>query len=203
MAHTLILGRTETGKTTLGKAIVRQAEARGLQAIVLDPMKSKGWGKKTELVSTSEKLLERAMQTKSKLLVVDESSLSLNKFDRTLSWLSKTSRHLGHSAIFIAHNLHDVAKGIRTQCTQIFIFASSRSDVRDLDDEFDAPEILKATKLEQFHFFRIVSNNQIQKGRVYPVTFDIVMLDSPTPNEDRPEKISDKKLDKPTVDSHT
>lgn len=121
------------------------------------------------------------MNHRSKLLVVDESALSLDRYDPSLNWLAKTSRHLGHSAIFIAHNLKDVAKGIRTQCTQIFIFASSRSDVRDLEDEFDDKRILGATKLKKFHFIRITSNDGISFGKVDPNTLEITVETDPSP----------------------
>ena len=38
MAHTLILGTTESGKTTLAKRIASQHRARGFELLVLDPL---------------------------------------------------------------------------------------------------------------------------------------------------------------------
>ena len=112
--------------------------------------------------------------------------IALDKFDREQAWLTKSSRHLGHQAVIIGHNLTDISKAIRTQCTQIYIFGCSRTDARDLIDEFDEDSIAECTKLEVFHFCRIISNRKAKER----VSFGYV-------NPDTGEIFIQKSIDKP------
>lgn len=102
-----------------------------------------------------EELIKNAKECNDHLLVVDEASISLNAYDREQHWLAKTSRHYGHAAIFIGQSMADVARGIRDQCSRIFIFGCSRSTARVLEDEFDDPRILRATNLPKLNFCMI------------------------------------------------
>ncbi len=167
--HTLILGQTTTGKTTLAKIIAEQSDKSGRGPLVLDPLMS-DWGKGAIVSHSSDELLESAKKTTNRVIVVDEALLALDKFDTGLNWLATTSRHLGHSAIFIGHRYKDVAPGLRSQVSQFFIFRSERDDAKELDNKFDAPILLTATRQPKWHFMRIVLDNggetTIQRGIV-------------------------------------
>lgn len=103
--------------------------------------------------------------------MVDESTMSLDKFDATQAWLAKTSRHAGHASIFIGHSFTDISRSIREQCTQIFVLGCSRIDAKQLADIYDSNEILKCTRLDTFYFCRILSRgSKISFGRVDPNT---------------------------------
>ncbi len=162
--HTLILGQPEMGKTTIAKIIVRQAEAMGKQAVILDPL-GDHWGDNSVTVDSIEQMIEYAKTpgNENKLLVIDESAMTFDRYDPKQFWVAKVSRHMLHSSIFIGQNLTDVPRGVRTQCTQVFVFASSRSDARDLADEYDDDLLLTITKLPKFHFVRI-HNRKAMRG---------------------------------------
>jgi ABC-type sugar transport system ATPase subunit len=132
---------------------------------VLDPLHSKGWGNTAKFFGTVEELIDAAKKSNDHLLVIDEAVVSLNRYDASQNWLATSSRHFGHASIFIGHNLTTVAFPIRTQCTQIFVFGCSRSDARDLADEFDDDRIMLATRMPTFHFVRI-QNHVADEGRV-------------------------------------
>lgn len=138
--------------------------------MILDPI-STGWEKGSIMVASIEDLITIAKQKEhqNSLLVIDESALSFNRFDPTQFWVAKASRHNGHASIFIGQNLVDVPKGVRSQCTQIFIFSSSRSDAKDLADEYDNDVLLGITRLPKFHFYRVVSTGAIFSGKIDPV----------------------------------
>jgi hypothetical protein len=121
--------------------------------LILDPLNGK-WGNHRS-VSSVEELIKLAKENNDHLLVVDEASISLNAYDREQHWLAKTSRHFGHAAVFIGQSLADVARGIRDQCSRIFIFGCSRTTAKILADEFDDDRILKATNLPKLHFCMI------------------------------------------------
>jgi|ERR1700761_5686445 len=150
--HTLIIGQTMRGKTTLARAIVRQLPKKR-KALILDPLNGK-WDNH-KLHDNVEDLIKNAKESNDCLLVVDEASISLNAYDRSQHWLAKTSRHFGHAAIFIGQSYTDVARGIRDQCSRIFIFGCSRTTARILADEFDDDRILRATTLPKLHFCMI------------------------------------------------
>jgi len=152
------------GKTTLAKIIVRQAEARGKIAVVLDPL-GDHWGENSIIVESIEQMIDYAKENENKLLVIDESAMTFDRYDPKQFWVAKVSRHMLHSSIFIGQNLTDVPRGVRTQCTQVFVFASSRTDAKNLSDEYDDDLLLTITKLPKFHFIRI-HNRKAMRGFV-------------------------------------
>lgn len=196
--HTLILGRTESGKTTLAKAIVQQTERMGVTAIVLDPLATH-WGEQSKLVRSIDDLIKEAVNSQRKLLVVDESTMSLDKFDSSQQWLTKTSRHAGHSALIIAHSITDIAPGLRSQCTQVFILGCTRPDAQFLANVYDDDNIMKCTKLETFHFGRIYKN-RVSFGKVDRETMKILnsepQMQTETDNSEAPVKVSGKNVRK-------
>jgi ABC-type uncharacterized transport system ATPase component len=126
-------------------------------------------------VTSIENLITEAVKSQSKILVVDESTMALDKWNVAEQWITKTSRHAGHSAILIAHMVTDVARGIRDQCTQIFVLGCSRTDAKILYDIYDEKDILQATKLPQLHFIRIYEG-RVSFGRVDPATKHIYQV---------------------------
>jgi hypothetical protein len=123
------------------------------------------------------------------LLVVDESTMTLDKFDSSQQWLTKTSRHAGHSALIIAHSITDIAPGLRSQCTQVFILGCTRPDAQFLANVYDDDDILKCTKLETFHFGRIYKN-RVTFGKVDPETKRIVSIEPESATVQEPENVT-------------
>lgn len=162
--HTQIIGRTMTGKTTLAEILARQSNR---PVLVVDPVGNPDkWGKHAQIFDSVDALLIAAKKQTNCLLIVDESALSFDRYDPSQLWIAKTSRHNGHSAVFIGQNMVDTPKGIRTQCQQFFIFASSRTDAKFLADEFACDALLEVPFLEVGEFYRIVSPHKIWKGHV-------------------------------------
>lgn len=128
-------------------------------------------------------------------MVVDESTMTLDKFDSSQQWLTKTSRHAGHSALIIAHSITDIAPGLRSQCTQIFILGCTRPDAQFLANTYDDDLIMKCTKLPKFHFGRIY-NNSVSFGKVDRETMDIVSVEPPTETETPSDKVTGKNVRK-------
>lgn len=138
----------------------------------MDPFPESPWGEHSVIVASVDEMIKKANDPNSPpyLLVVDEGTLSLDKFDTDQYWLTKSSRHYGHATIIIGHNWTDIAKQIRTQCTQIFILGCSRTDARDLIDEFNDDSIGEAMDLEIGHFVRILmgvgKENKVSFGHI-------------------------------------
>lgn len=98
-------------------------------------------------------------------LIIDESYMELDRYDKNQEWVGKSSRHYGHAIIVIGHSLADVTKGIRDQCTNILVLGCTRTDAEKLSDYYDDDRILKATRLPTGHFVRVNAHDP-GEGRV-------------------------------------
>lgn len=130
----------------------------------MDPF-SDHWGNKARIFDDVYALLDAAKNCEGCLLVVDESCLSLDRHDPSQFWLAKASRHNHHSSFFIGQNYVDIPKGMRTNCTQVIIFRSTRTDAKALANEFDDDRLLQITHLEDGQFFRVVKG-KVSRGYV-------------------------------------
>jgi hypothetical protein len=136
----------------------------GRGAIVLDPLSS-GWGN-AKIVNNTQELLDASKNEENKLLVVDESALSLDRYNSDELWLAKTARHHGHSSIFIGQEWIDVPKGIRSQCRQVFVFACMRDESKELANRYNSDLLLDAHNQRIGEFIRVIVNQEATRGRV-------------------------------------
>jgi hypothetical protein len=177
--HSLIVGRTRTGKTTLAKVLVANAVSRGKNVCVLDPIHSvwKGVGFQS---ANPQEFLDHVKTTKDgSLVVVDEAGISIGKYDAEMNWLTTTSRHLGHSAILICHQYSQLSTTIRSQCTVLYVFASNFSSIKLLVDEYPhlTDKINQVMQYESGFFLRIM-NNRADRFRVDFASKQIFSLDA-------------------------
>jgi len=126
-----------------------------------------------------EELLHEAKTHPNRLLVVDESAVSLDKFDSEQLWLAKAARHNGHSSVFIGQDYVDVPKGIRSQCSQIFVFGCARDEAKELANKFDDKRLLDSSKQKVGEFYRILVNKGVQKGKLNFDTMEIMLEPEP------------------------
>jgi hypothetical protein len=170
MLHSLILGASYSGKTTLAKILCQRMKARGLRTAVLDPMRDADWSADRQYHDADEFLrFVRTGTVRSAderwALFIDESHIALDHHKR-FDPLATTGRHMGCVSYFICFNLKQLTPAIRGQCMRRFIFRITKENARDLADEYDADELLGATKLAQGEFFLIEPNKPIRRGRV-------------------------------------
>ncbi len=160
--HILIIGASGTGKTTLAMMLASRAALTRRQVLVYDITGPYGWpGKHFDSIDA----YMRAVKThKNCLLVVDESTAGLDKFDRSTYFLTTTARHLGHKTIIVGHRLRDIAPAIRSNCTTIFAFAGSKNDYKILQDENDCT--IDTSKLAVFEFVRLQRGIAPEKMRL-------------------------------------
>ncbi len=152
-------------------------QQQGRKVAVLDPILDR-WPDNFLIFSTIEDLIEFAQDEKNKnfLLIIDESSIALDRFDPDHLWLGKTSRHSGHATVYIGQDWVDVPKGIRTQCTLFFVFCCQKKEAQELANRFDDEKLLLASKLQKFEFIRVHSpSHTVQRGRVDRVSGKIFL----------------------------
>ena len=152
MSHGLIIGMTESGKTTLAQKMAQEFMDKGYAVLVLDPLKDPRW-KCTFITSDMNEFKDMARRSKRCFLFIDESGDSCGQWEKENYWFATQSRHWGHSVYFIAQRVQMIATTIRTQCSFLYLFNCGKTDCKLLADEWNKPELLGANVLKQGEFF--------------------------------------------------
>lgn len=156
MAHSLILGMTKSGKSTLARRLVAAYRVAGTQSCVLDPLGDPAWkaaGAKV-LTSDGEKFLALMEKTRRCALFVDECGETIGRYSGEMKKLATRSRHYGHNAHFLAQRAADIDKTVRDQCELLFCFRVSKKDAQTLADEYGYDELLGAFQLQKGEFIK-------------------------------------------------
>ena len=147
--HSLIVGMTESGKTTLAKSFATKLLASGKTVLVLDILASR-WNA-TFQTSDINEFMNVVKNMENSYIFVDESG-EVGKLHKEFYWLATRSRHYGHSVFFITQRAKQLQPIIRSQCRNLFMFATSKMDCITLHEDYNFPEILEGTKLPQGTF---------------------------------------------------
>jgi hypothetical protein len=169
--HVLILGITESGKTTQAFRIARDYKRRGVPRLILDPDRRREW----EIVDgidfiTDDPILflEVCKANKKCAIFVDEAGRMLGRYPKELEWLATESRKFGHRAYFITQRASQLNKTIRTQCSNIFLFQQAPSDCRVLSDEFNRDALMGACNLKKGEYLAKISvDGIVYKGKAW------------------------------------
>lgn len=169
MSHVLIIGMTESGKTTLAKELNKRYRAQGTASIVLDPLNDPGWQAGEDCFQTRDKkrFLEVVKNSRSCNVFVDEAGESVGQYATEMHWLGTRARHYGHSAHFICQRTVQVATTVRDQCKTLYLFNVSKKDSITLADEWNREIIKDSFKLGQGEFFIIRKFKPVQYGKMH------------------------------------
>ena len=144
--HWLIVGMTESGKSTLARALAAEYTKAGHTPIVLDVTRNKQWGAKAIIFTDPDELLAYVQDPKKCLrqpIFIEESGLSVGKYDEQFQWLTTFSRHHGMRCHTVAQRAEMVNKTIRSQCTNLAAFGLSIDDAKSYAREFNGQEIMQ------------------------------------------------------------
>lgn len=166
MAHSLILGQTESGKTTLAKQLASYFHAQGKSVIVLDPMNDPAWVCAFR-TSDNMKFLEVFWANRSCYAFIDESGDAVGRYDDLMQQTATKGRHWGHSCFYLSQRGAQLNATVRAQCRHLFLFTSAVDDCKILAREFNSPELLTATALAQGHYMHKARFGQIERGKVF------------------------------------
>lgn len=172
MAHSLIVGGTESGKTTLAKRLAAAHHAAKLGVIVLDPMNDPDW-QCTFRTADPDEFMRVVTNSEGCHCFVDEAGDAIGRYDTTMQKLATRYRHFGHSCYFITQRAAMLAFTVRAQCRHGFIFNSDADDCKALVKTFNQPRIAEASALPQGHFFHVTRYSKdgkagfIEKGQLW------------------------------------
>jgi len=169
MGHAIIIGQTESGKTTLCKRLASWYKNHGVGVIVLDPMFDAGWPADWKTADPVEFLEfvkdpERCLQC---ALFVDEAGLSLDKYAVEYQWLTCQSRHHGHVTHIIAQRAQMVSANVRAQCSTCYAFNVNADDAKIYAREFNCAELMNAPGLAKGEFIKADRFNGAKRYRLW------------------------------------
>lgn len=163
MAHVLIVGTTESGKSSLARAL---AASYGAGRIVLDPMRHPEW-ECDRLFDTGPEFLACARQAQGCALFVDEAPHVIGRYDSEMHWLATQARHRGHWSHFVAQHYKALPPPVRDQCTLLFLFRVPPDTADALARDFTQPELLEATQLGQGEFIQASRFGGCERKRLF------------------------------------
>lgn len=165
MAHVLILGMTESGKTTLARNLAAYYKYQQWGVLVLDPLKDPRWSCDF-ITDDQEEFLDVFWRSRRCIAFLDEGGESVGRYDTAMQQTATRGRHWGHSCHFIAQRATQLAPIVRDQCSRLYLFCSSVKDGRLMSEEFNKPELetcselLQGEHIEAIKFGKVTRINQ-------------------------------------------
>lgn len=148
MAHVLIVGTTESGKTTLARNLAAHYKHSGYGVLVLDPLTDPRWPCDF-ITADAEEFLDIFWRSRRCIAFMDEGGESVGRYDLAMQKTATRGRHWGHSCHYIAQDPTQLAPIVRAQCSHLFAFALSLRQSKVLAEEFNEPLLETCTKLRQ------------------------------------------------------
>lgn len=164
--HSLILGLTNQGKTSLAKRLAGGAINNGRAVIVLDPFYRISPWPCTYQTDKPDLFKSAVFSNINCHVFIDESGEMLDK-KTSDARLATQSRHYGHMVYFISQRAQMVDRSIRSMCSNLFVFRQSTFDAKILTQE-TAADFLPASQLQQGEFLMYRSaNNKCTKMKLF------------------------------------
>jgi hypothetical protein len=146
--HWLIVGMTESGKSSLARALAREYALAGHVPIVLDVTRNKEWGANAIIFTDPDEMLRYVRDPQKCLrqpIFVEEAGIAVNKYQSEFQWLTTFSRHHGMRCHIVAQRAEMVDKTTRSQCANLAAFGLPFDDAKAYAREFNGQEIMQCT----------------------------------------------------------
>lgn len=166
MAHVLILGMTESGKTTLATELAGAYHKTGFNVIVLDAMRDPRWPGE-HVYSDREQFLEVVTNSRRCMIFVDEAGEAVGQYEKEMFWLATRGRHAGHSCHFVTQRAQQLSPTVRHQTSYLALFNCAASDARLLSDEWNRQELREANSLGKGHYFWTGRYNALERRKLW------------------------------------
>lgn len=169
MTHTLIIGQTMSGKTTLAvkiSEIITKTQDR--PKLVLDPNLDPRWNADF-ITDDAEKFRQIVKENTGCELIIDEGGETIGRYSKEMMFLGTRARHWGHRSTFICQRATQIDRNIRDQCSNIFAFSISVNDAKIFAEDFVDKKFLECPTLG---VGQCISKTRFKKARLLNV-FDM------------------------------
>lgn len=167
MAHCSILGQTESGKTTLARALAEKYRENGIGVLVLDPINDPRWSCDFKTADPDE-FFRVYNQSRQCAVFIDEAGDVCRDYASLITKTATRGRHWGHRNHYIAQRATLILRTIRDQCSELFLFNSGLEDCKIHAAEWNAPEIREAGPfLETGEYFHKRRMGALKRGHLF------------------------------------
>ncbi|AUR85723.1 P-loop containing nucleoside triphosphate hydrolase [Vibrio phage 1.080.O._10N.286.48.A4] len=158
MPHSAIVGMTESGKSSLARKMAVELQKSGIQIIVFDPLGDPEWSNCLDLnnafiTDNENEFLNVYWNSKNCAVFFDEAGDYATNHNKPMIRTATKGRHWGHSNFYIAQRGNLLARTIRDQCANLFMFTSSKDDAKIYSTEFNDIELLNVPDLPQGTYY--------------------------------------------------
>jgi len=164
IVHSLYVGVTQSGKTTLARAMSRQLCAQKQNVAVLDPMGTLtaggGWGEGALLFDDTELFLQW-LYSDSAInyhVFIDEAHKVLSHEQNEHFWLLTEGRHYYLTLHLMTQRPKKVHPDVRHNCGRCYMFRLSRADANEIGADYGHSDIDKE-KLDKGDFLVLNSGS--------------------------------------------
>lgn len=155
--HSLVLGPSKSGKSTLAFALARAARRDGLGVLVLDPKMDADWEPSADargrryLTDDADRFLWWARNATCCALFVDEAGAALAR-DAKYDWLTAQARAWGHHTYVIAQMYTMVRPALRINCDEVYTFRQDPDSAEQIARQFTDKNLSAAQDLGQYQY---------------------------------------------------
>lgn len=162
--HRLIIGRPESGKTTICQWWCRALKGK-VHRVVLNPFGDPGWGDVEFQSPDPMAVMDYCRKPFSKAVFLEEAGTSIAR-DPKFNWLTSGSRHRGNGTWLIAQRRQMLAPNLRENVGEVYLFACSRQDAVLFADLYDDQRILSAAKFGKGEFLVLPNFGSAKHGQL-------------------------------------
>lgn len=165
--HTLTVGGTGSGKTTLWKHKARALIKANCPVLVVDPL-GNDYPCHREATEAGD-IVQYSRTINHAHIIVDESGSTIGRQPSTdLQWLTTQARNYGHSTHLICQRPQQVDRTMRLQCERLFVFRVGVADSKALAEEFTNEKAMLAATLDRFEFMEVDKYGSVRFYKVSP-----------------------------------
>jgi hypothetical protein len=168
MSHCLIVGMTESGKTTLAKRLAARYKSNGVPVIVLDSLNDPEWNGDFQTTDPDE-FLRVFWASKRCACFIDEAGDAVGRYNTVMQRTATRGRHWGHAVHFISQRSIQLAPTVRDQCGHIFLLTSSVKDGKVHADEWNQPKLATCNQLKKGNYFHCTRFGELQMGSLFGI----------------------------------
>lgn len=177
MTHTIIIGRTKSGKSALAKQIGSELRLQGHEILAYNPTLEKGYTREdaygciaaeyeTDDIAELENEIQRryVIERKPRILIVDEA----HELPSDASWIATKGRHYGLYIIAVTQRGAALHPTFRSQLGTWYVFRCTGLDMKMVEDETGVkiPRDIKGSKLRKHEFLKITIDD-VKKSSLY------------------------------------
>jgi hypothetical protein len=166
MSHGLLLGMTESGKTTLGKKLSHSLGGQGRRVLLLDEMNDPGWYADFR-TADPETFLKVFWANQSCFAFIDEAGDAVGRYDDAMRETATKGRHFGHSCFYLSQRGAQLNTTVRAQCRHLWLFTSAADDCKILCKEFNCPELIQAAALPAGSYLHKTKHGALDRGVLF------------------------------------